>query len=54
VVDQRLVRAHEVLEVRGSHELLTETTGWRARTPLRQTLADTVRWWREQIRAGLG
>jgi len=54
VVDQRLVRAHEVLEVRGSHERLTRTTGWEARTPLRQTLADTVRWWREQIRAGRG
>jgi GDP-4-dehydro-6-deoxy-D-mannose reductase len=52
VVDARLVRAHEVMEVRGTFARLQEATGWAPQIPLRRTLADTVAWWREEIRAG--
>jgi GDP-4-dehydro-6-deoxy-D-mannose reductase len=52
VVDQRLVRAHEVMEIRGSAARLRELTGWEPEISLETTLADTVAWWREEIRAG--
>jgi GDP-4-dehydro-6-deoxy-D-mannose reductase len=48
VVDPDLVRAHEVMEIRGSHERLTTATGWEPEIPLERTLADTVKWWAEQ------
>ena len=51
-VDPKLRRAHEVMEVRGSYERLRAATGWEPEIPLEQTLADTVAWWREEIRAG--
>ena len=51
-VDPALVRAHEVMEVRGSAQRLREATGWEPRIPLEQTLADTVEWWRGELRAG--
>jgi GDP-4-dehydro-6-deoxy-D-mannose reductase len=51
-VDPKLRRAHEVMEVRGSYERLHEATGWEPEISLEQTLADTVAWWREEIRAG--
>ena len=51
-VDPRLRRAHEVREVRGSYERLRTATGWEPEIPLEQTLAETVAWWREEIRAG--
>ena len=45
-VDQRTdperVRAGEVMEIRGSHEKLTQATGWRPEIPLDKTLADTL------------
>ena len=50
VVDQRLVRAHEVMEVRGSAARLRELTGWEPEIPLETTLSDTVQWWREELR----
>jgi GDP-4-dehydro-6-deoxy-D-mannose reductase len=52
VVDPKLRRGHEVMEVRGSYERLHAATGWEPEIPLEQTLADTVEWWREEIRAG--
>ena len=52
VVDPSLVRAHEVMEVRGSAERLAAATGWAPEIALEQTLADTVAWWRAEIRAG--
>jgi GDP-4-dehydro-6-deoxy-D-mannose reductase len=52
VVDPALVRPHEVMEVRGSAARLHELTGWEPEIPLETTLADTVTWWREEIRAG--
>ncbi len=51
-VDPRLVRAHEVMEVRGSAARLRAATGWEPEIALATTLADTVAWWREEIRAG--
>jgi len=54
VVDPALVRAHEVIEVRGSSERLRAATGWRPEIALETTLADTVDWWRAEIRAGRG
>ena len=47
-IDPALVRAHEVIEVRGSPERLREATGWEPEIPLERTLADTVAWWRAQ------
>jgi GDP-4-dehydro-6-deoxy-D-mannose reductase len=49
VIDPALVRAHEVMDRRGSHERLTADTGWEPEIPLRQTLADTVAWWEEHL-----
>ena len=40
--DPQRVRAVEVMEIRGSHEKLTEATGWRPEIPLDRTLADTL------------
>jgi GDP-4-dehydro-6-deoxy-D-mannose reductase len=53
-VDPALVRAHEVMEIRGSAERLRAATGWRPEIPLETTLADTIAWWRAEIRAGRG
>jgi GDP-4-dehydro-6-deoxy-D-mannose reductase len=47
-VDPGRVRAHDVMEIRGSHDRLTAATGWEPRIPLATTLADTVAWWRER------
>jgi GDP-4-dehydro-6-deoxy-D-mannose reductase len=47
-VDESLVRAHEVMEVRGSAERLRAATGWQPEIPLERTLADTVEWWRQR------
>ena len=52
-VDPALVRAHEVMEVRGAPTGCSAATGWEPEIPLERTLADTVAWWREQIRAGV-
>jgi GDP-4-dehydro-6-deoxy-D-mannose reductase len=49
VVDPALIRPHEVMDRRGSHERLTADTGWKPRIPLRQTIADTVAWWEAQL-----
>jgi GDP-4-dehydro-6-deoxy-D-mannose reductase len=48
VVDPGLVRAHEVMEIRGANDRLRAATGWEPEIPLERTLADTVRWWRER------
>jgi len=51
-IDPDLVRAHEVMEVRGDPGRLRAATGWEPEIPLDRTLADTVAWWREELRAG--
>ena len=52
VVDPGLVRAHEVMDVRGDPARLRELTGWEPEIPIERTLADSVAWWRDEIRAG--
>ena len=49
-VDPDLVRAHEVMEVRGSPERLRAATGWEPEIALERTLADTLAWWRAELR----
>jgi GDP-4-dehydro-6-deoxy-D-mannose reductase len=51
-VDRARVRAREVMETRGSPDRLRELTGWEPSIPMAQTLADTVAWWRTELRAG--
>ena len=46
VVDPALVRANEVMEVRGSAAKLHAATGWAPEMPLERTLADSLAWWR--------
>ncbi len=49
VVDPARVRAHEVMELRGSHERVTAATGWEPEIPIRQTMADTIDWWEREL-----
>jgi GDP-4-dehydro-6-deoxy-D-mannose reductase len=51
-VDESLVRAHEVMEIRGDPGRLHAATGWAPEIGLERTLADTVEWWRERVRVG--
>jgi GDP-4-dehydro-6-deoxy-D-mannose reductase len=52
-VDQRTdperLRAGEVMEIRGSHELITQATGWAPQIPLERTLADALDAWRREL-----
>ena len=50
--DPQLVREGEVMEIRGTHDKLTEATGWMPEIPLDETLRDTLDWWRERVAAG--
>jgi GDP-4-dehydro-6-deoxy-D-mannose reductase len=49
VVDPALVRASEVMDLRGDHSRLTALTGWEPQIPLRQTMSDTIAWWERQL-----
>jgi GDP-4-dehydro-6-deoxy-D-mannose reductase len=49
VVDPARVRAHEVMDLRGSHDRLTAATGWEPEIPVRQTMADTIEWWKREL-----
>jgi GDP-4-dehydro-6-deoxy-D-mannose reductase len=50
-VDPDLVRGHEVMEVRGSHDRLTRATGWEPVIPFDRTLGDAVAWWEQELAA---
>jgi GDP-4-dehydro-6-deoxy-D-mannose reductase len=52
-VDPARLREGEVMEIRGSHDKLTEATGWQPEIDLDQTLGDTLDWWRERVAAGV-
>ncbi len=52
--DPERQRKHEVMDVRGSHEKLTDVTGWEPRIPLERTLVDTLDWWRLELSVGAG
>ncbi len=54
VIDPARVRAHEVMDLRGSNERLARATGWRPEIPLRQTMADTIAWWEGELGGGGG
>ena len=51
--DPARLREHEVMEIRGSHDKLSGATGWQPEVELRDTLRDTLDWWREQVAAGV-
>ena len=48
-VDPARLRAHEVMELRGDHQRLTTATGWQPEISFRQTMADTIRWWEQEL-----
>jgi GDP-4-dehydro-6-deoxy-D-mannose reductase len=45
-VDPSRLRAHDARTMLGSHDRLTEATGWEPRIPLERTVRDTLDWWR--------
>jgi GDP-4-dehydro-6-deoxy-D-mannose reductase len=51
-VDPHRVRAHEVMDLSGSHDRLTAATGWRPEITLRQTMSDTIEWWERELARG--
>lgn len=51
-VDPARLRAHDAKTMRGSHERLTEATGWRPEIPLERTVGDALDWWRERLATG--
>lgn len=51
-VDPARVRAHEVMDLRGSNRCVREATGWQPEIPLRQTMSDTIDWWETQLATG--
>jgi GDP-4-dehydro-6-deoxy-D-mannose reductase len=48
-VDPARVRAHEVMDIRGDATRLRDATGWKPAIPLRQTMADTIEWWEQEL-----
>ena len=48
-VDPARVRAHEVMDLRGRHDLITNATGWQPEIPFRQTMRDMLEWWERQL-----
>ncbi len=49
VVNPALVRPHDVPEIRGSNEKLCEATSWQPQFTLRETLSDTLDYFREGV-----
>ena len=48
-IDPARLRAHDVAEVRGSPQRLTEASGWSPEIPLEQTVADALDYWRARL-----
>jgi GDP-4-dehydro-6-deoxy-D-mannose reductase len=46
--DPARLRKHEVMDIRGSHDKLTEAAGWQPEVPFEQTIRDTLDWWRSR------
>ena len=46
--DPARLRKNEVMDIRGSHEKLTDATGWQPEVPFEQTIRDTLDWWRDR------
>jgi GDP-4-dehydro-6-deoxy-D-mannose reductase len=51
VVDASRVRAHEVMDLRGSNERIRAEVGWEPEIPFRETMRDTLHWWERELRA---
>jgi GDP-4-dehydro-6-deoxy-D-mannose reductase len=51
LVDPDLVRGHEVMDLRGDATRLHSATGWERQIPFRQTVADTLAWWKQELSA---
>ncbi len=49
-VDDSRLRENEVMEISGSHDKLTEATGWQPEIGLSDTLRDVLDWWRQRAR----
>jgi GDP-4-dehydro-6-deoxy-D-mannose reductase len=49
--DPELLRPVEVPVLRGSHDRLTDATGWEPEIPIAQTLTDLLEDWRERVAA---
>lgn len=50
--DPSLLRPVEVPVLRGSHQRLTDATGWQPEIPISQTLTDLLEDWRTRVAAG--
>jgi GDP-4-dehydro-6-deoxy-D-mannose reductase len=50
-IDPSRLREHEVMEIVGSHQRLTQATGWEPEIPLETTLRDALDWWRQRAPA---
>lgn len=50
--DPSLLRPVEVPVLRGSHQRLTDATGWQPEIPISQTLTDLLEDWRGRVAAG--
>jgi GDP-4-dehydro-6-deoxy-D-mannose reductase len=48
-VDPARVRAHEIMDLRGDHQRLSAATGWQPEISFRQTMADTIQWWEQEL-----
>jgi GDP-4-dehydro-6-deoxy-D-mannose reductase len=46
--DPARLRKHEVMDIRGSNEKLTNATGWKPEIAFEQTVRDTLDWWRSR------
>ncbi len=51
IVDPARVRAHEVMDLRGSNDRIRAATGWRPEIPFKQTMTDAIEWWVQQLTA---
>lgn len=49
LVDPGLVRAHEVMDLRGDASRLHDATGWERQIPFRQTVADMLARWEREL-----
>jgi GDP-4-dehydro-6-deoxy-D-mannose reductase len=49
VVDPQLVRATEVMELRGDPSRLHDETGWQPEIPYERTLAETIGYWEGEL-----
>jgi GDP-4-dehydro-6-deoxy-D-mannose reductase len=48
-IDPARVRAHEVMDLRGSNARIREAVGWVPEIPFEDTMRDTVAWWEREL-----